>query len=54
MKRNLLDLSGKIDSLTIEILQAITKVAESLNTPFFCRRGNGERYSIKTRVRNSH
>jgi predicted nucleotidyltransferase len=35
MKRNLLDLSGKIDSLTIEILQAITKVAKSLNSPFF-------------------
>lgn len=35
MKENLIDLSGKIDSLTVEILQTITKVAESLNTPFF-------------------
>jgi predicted nucleotidyltransferase len=35
MKRNLLNLSGKIDSLTIEILQAITNVAESLHTLFF-------------------
>lgn len=35
MKGKLIDLSGKIDSTIVEILQAISKVAESLNTPFF-------------------
>jgi predicted nucleotidyltransferase len=35
MKGNLLDLSGKIDSIMVQIFEAIAKVAESLNTPFF-------------------
>lgn len=35
MKGNLLDLSGKIDSLTLEILVRIVNVADSLNIPFF-------------------
>jgi len=43
MKRNLLNLSGKIDSLTIEILQAITNVAESLHTLFL---SSGQRREI--------
>jgi len=35
MKENLLDLSGKIDNLTIEIFECIAHVADSLNIPFF-------------------
>jgi len=35
MKENLLDLSGKIDNLTIEIFHCIAHVADSLNIPFF-------------------
>lgn len=35
MKENLLNLSGKIDNLTIEIFECIAHVADSLNIPFF-------------------
>jgi predicted nucleotidyltransferase len=35
MKKNLLNLSGKIDSLTIELLHDVSAVAESLTVPFF-------------------
>jgi predicted nucleotidyltransferase len=35
MKENLLNLSGKIDNLTIEIVERIAHVADSLNIPFF-------------------
>lgn len=35
MRRNLLNLSGKIDSLTIELFEDIANVAESMNIPFF-------------------
>lgn len=35
MNRTLLDLSGKIDSLTVQILETIANVAESLAVPFF-------------------
>ena len=35
MSKNLLDLSEKIDSFTIELLETIAAVAESLKVPFF-------------------
>jgi len=35
MKENLLNLSGKIDNLTIEIVECIANAADSLNIPFF-------------------
>ena len=35
MNKNLLDLSGKIDELTVELLKTIDDVAESLKAPFF-------------------
>lgn len=35
MKENLLNLSGKIDKLTIEIFECIAHVADSLNIPIF-------------------
>lgn len=35
MNRTLLDLSGRIESFTIEILEAIANVSESLGVPFF-------------------
>jgi predicted nucleotidyltransferase len=35
MSRNLLDLSGKIDPLTIELFEDITNVAESMGIQFF-------------------
>jgi predicted nucleotidyltransferase len=35
MNETLLDLSGKIDGLTVELLKKIADVAESMNVPFF-------------------
>lgn len=35
MSKNLLDLSGKIDSSIVNIFETIANVAESLNVPFF-------------------
>lgn len=35
MSKKLLDLSKKVDTLTLEILKKINEVAESMNTPFF-------------------
>ncbi len=35
MNENLLDLSEKIDGFTVEILDTIADVAESLKVPFF-------------------
>jgi predicted nucleotidyltransferase len=35
MKRNLLNLSGKIDSLTVELFETISDVAEFAKVPFF-------------------
>lgn len=35
MSKKLLDLSGKIDAVTVAIFEAVTKVASDLNIPFF-------------------
>jgi predicted nucleotidyltransferase len=35
MNENLLDLSGKIDPLTIELLETVSRAADSINVPFF-------------------
>lgn len=35
MSKNLLDLSGKIDSFTVELFEIIANVTESLSVPFF-------------------
>ena len=35
MNESLLDLSGKIDGITVEFLETIADMAESLNVPFF-------------------
>ena len=35
MSENLIDLSGKIDDATVELLETISQVAQAVGVPFF-------------------
>ena len=60
MNESLLDLSRKIDGITVGLLEMIADVAESLHTPFFVvgvylatwtgSRGSGQRFTRRQRT----